>query len=60
MVDPEPGRHRHRRSRVERCMVNGHVVCSVVQDGDRLSWIEDWQVNRSPRVTAAQDALLLL
>ena len=68
MVEPEPGRHRHRQSRVERCMVNGHVVCSVVQDGVRSSWIEgledlhslpNCQVNRSPREASTADTLVL-
>lgn len=52
-VDPEPGYRRHRhRPQVERQMVQGNVVCSVVQDGARLSWLENviWQVNRSPSV----------
>jgi hypothetical protein len=53
MVDPEPGRHRH-RPQVDRQMVGGNVVCSVVQDGARLSWIQGietcCQVNRSPNV----------
>ena len=51
-VGVEPRRHRH-RPQVERQMVQGNVICSVVQDGTRLSWIENvenWQVNRSPSV----------